>query len=174
MASDADKDHHRRGPKVARWLPERRRLPKCFLPRRMCSCRQCKLQLYQLDAILGGGKDKQVPITPAQMIKQIRTPSPTPAQTWRTSLLWTAASCSGPRVCLRKASSTETMMLHSKHSRKQMKKTVPIVSSLTDLTEVDLKCRSAGREETSSPRETRTWHSKDVRHLAAAKHLLWN
>ena len=39
------------------------------------------------------------------------------------SFLWVTASLSGPRVCLRKASKIEMMMLVSRHSRKTMKKT---------------------------------------------------
>lgn len=40
------------------------------------------------------------------------------------SLLYVVVSPSEPRVCLRNESRTETMMLVSRHSRKQMKKTI--------------------------------------------------
>ena len=43
--------------------------------------------------------------------------------TCRTSLLYVARSLSGPSVCLMKARRMETMMLVSRHSRKQMKNT---------------------------------------------------
>ena len=43
--------------------------------------------------------------------------------TWRTRRFRTAASCSGPRVCFKKARSTETIILVSKHSLKQIKNT---------------------------------------------------
>jgi hypothetical protein len=77
----------------------------------------------------------------------MNTPRPTPYQIWRTSLLCTAASCSGPRVCLRNARSTETMMLVSRHSRKQMKKTVH-VGLVTHITVARL-----------------TWNSENIGHL---------
>jgi hypothetical protein len=52
------------------------------------------------------------------------------------------------------------MMLHSKHSRKQMKKTV-----------ADVRNRKVGSDEQRGAHK-RTWHSKDVRHLDGAMQLL--
>jgi hypothetical protein len=60
---------------------------------------------------------------PPPIMRQIRRPRRTPVQTWRTRRLWRVGSGEGPRVCLRKARRTETMMLVSRVSRKQMKKT---------------------------------------------------
>lgn len=54
-----------------------------------------------------------------------------------TSFFRTPASFSGSKVCLRKASRTDTMMLVSRHSRKQMKKTGPMCE--------DVEARNSGQ-----------------------------